>query len=132
VALGAVGGGVWLLYQRAESAPEIGKAQLDQLREGMSADEVHAILGNPQTRHTDAGTTRETQVDRVSEAKYFEYFRKGTLMLVFNADQQLIEVCVGEDSSEYYKRKAGEKVLWQSYPATGFIHQDVAQPVFQT
>jgi len=126
---GAAYWGFRYFMQHTGETPALGAAQINQLRPNMTPDQVQAILGPAEGRHDSPGTTREGSVDNVERAKYFEYFRKGTLMLVYDRDQRLIEVCVGETSQEYYDRKGGKaRALWQSYPATGFIHQDVLRP----
>ncbi len=120
------------VMQHTTQTPDIGAAQINQLRPGMSPDQVHALLGKARGAHENPGSVRETQVDNVERARYFEYYRKGTLMLVYDANQRLIEVCIGETTEEYYDRTGGRrKALWQSYPDTGFIHQDALRPGFQ-
>lgn len=128
--IGILGGAAYwgfrYFMQQAGETATIGAAQINQLRPEMTPDQVHAILGNAEATHQGSGTTREGRVDNVERARFFEYFRKGTLMLVYDQNQRLIEVCVGESSQEYYDRQSGKaKALWQSYPDTGFIHQDV-------
>ena len=129
---GAAYWGFRYFMQQTAETPDIGAAQINQLRPGMTPEQVHALLGAPRGTHQNPGTVREGQVDNVERARYFEYYRKGTLMLVYDANQRLIEVCIGETTEEYYDRKGGRRqALWQSYPDAGFIHQDVLRPGFQ-
>ncbi len=130
LALGlAIAAPVYIFFKNANAAPQVGAQEIGQLRQGMTPEQVAAVLGKPQSRRDDPGTVRECKVDRIESAKHYEYFRKGTLMLVYNKDNKLIEGCLGETSQEYYDRKSGEaKALWQQYPDTGFIHQDVWRP----
>jgi len=129
---GAAYGGFRYFMQQTGATPPLGAAQINQLQPGMAPDQVHAILGSPQGTRENPGSVRETQVDTVQRAKYFEYYRKGTLMLVYDSSWRLIEVCLGETTQEYYDRKGGrQRALWQSYPETGFIHQDALRPGFQ-
>jgi len=114
---GAAYWGFRYFMQQTAETPDIGAAQINQLRPGMTPEQVHALLGEPRGTHQNPGTVREGQV---------------TLMLVYDANQRLIEVCIGETTEEYYDRKGGRRqALWQSYPDAGFIHQDVLRPGFQ-
>ena len=117
------------VHRPIRTAPRIGMKEIAQLREHMIPAQVHAILRKPESRRTGPGTVREAKVDRVEKGAYFEYYRKGTLMLVYDKDDRLIEVAIGETSQEYYDRKDGKKkALWEHYPEEGFIHQDVWRP----
>jgi len=130
---GAAYGGLWYFTQQSAGKPLLGAAEINQLRPDMTPEQVHAILGEPQGKREHAGTMRETRVDTVERARYFEYYRQGTLMLVYDAEQRLIEVVIGETSQEYYDRRGGKHAaLWQSYPEIGFIHQDVLRPSVNT
>ena len=126
---GGLFGGLWYFMQRGGGTPTLGATEINQLKPNMTPEQVNAILGKPQSKRENPGTVRESKVDRIEQAKYYEYFRKGTLMLVYDKDHKLIEVVLGETSEEYYDRKSGEqKALWESYPEFGFIHQDVWRP----
>ena len=126
---GVIAAGLMYMLQHGGGTPTLGATEINQLRPDMTPDQVAAILGKPQSRRTDPGSVRESRVDRIERAKYYEYFRKGTLMLIYDKDEKLIEVCLGETSQEYYDRKDGkQKALWESYEPVGFIHQDVWRP----
>lgn len=127
---GGAFGAFWWFGKSGSATPKLGSTEISQLQQGMTSEQAQAILGKPQMVHQGPGSTREGRVDRIDNAGMFEYYRKGTLMLVYDkSSKMLIEVCIGETPDEYYKRKSGEeKALWESYPDEGFIHQDVWRP----
>lgn len=128
-----VGGGVFgvmkFIGNKAAATPKLGKAEISQLQSGMTPEQVQTALGKPQSSHDGLRGPRESKLDRAMEAWYVEYYRKGTLLLAYNKEKKLIEVAVGETPDEYYQRKEKQvKALWEDYPETGFIHQDVWRP----
>lgn len=130
VIAGGVFGFFMLAGRSATATPELGAAEINQLRQGMTPEQAQAILGKPTSARTGTTSRREAGVDQIMQAGFYEYYRKSTLMLVYDkTDHKLIEVCIGETPDEYEKRKVKkETVLWEAYPETGFIHQDVWRP----
>lgn len=114
-------------YQEQRKAGEITVEKLAQLQPGMTREQVEALLGRP-GRVTSGGSIREGGIDKVGQATQFVYYRGDTVMLCFNAQNQLIEVSVGEGHADYYTRQSGEKPFWQNFPPEGFIHNESRPP----
>lgn len=128
-----VGGGAFgvmkYMGNKAAATPKLGSAEINQLQQGMTPEQAQAVLGKPQSSHDGLRGSREGKLDQAMAASHIEYYRKGTLLLAYDKDQKLIEVTVGETPDEYYQRKEKKvKALWEDYPETGFIHQDVWRP----
>lgn len=111
-------------YNARKKAGEITVEKIAQLKQGMTRDEVVKLFGNP-TRESTGGGLRETGTRLAQQTAKYLYYRGNTVMLCLDANGKLIEVVVGENTDDYYSRKKGQKVLWQSFPGDGFIHNDV-------
>jgi hypothetical protein len=124
--------GFYYFLKEGGGTPNLGASEINQLRQNMTPDQVHAILGDPTGTKQTPRPEKASTVDNVGRAESFEFYRKGTLMLAYDSNRRLIEVVVGETSDEYYRRKEKqEKSLWENYPETGFIHQGVWRPNVQ-
>ncbi len=130
VILAIVGGGAffgWKKYQdysAQKAASAITAEQLMAVQPGTTLADITAQFGTP-TKTSTGGTERENSVRSGTQAAKFVYYRRGTVMFVFNSQDQCVEICVGETTDDYYDRGAGKTVLWQQIQDNGFVHNDV-------